>query len=391
MSTSRKPPTINPGGVVSGTNFFGRDEEVKHFWEEIDKERHLLFVSPRRVGKTSLMQAIASKKRAPWTAVYVDLQGKTTAVGVLQEILTKVGQAPGLGKRMFDAFCGAVSQGVRVSAAGMSIELGKQAKEDWDGLAARLEASLLGQLSESERLLLMLDEFPVALGELFKDPATEQEARRLLRFFRKMRLDKDNRGRFAMVIGGSIGLMPLLRKHKISADANDLHPFRIGPWSEATANAFMDGVAKSERFDLPATTRGFVLDRTGRNPIPFHLQKMLAALKDLGIAADKIAEEDVDDVWMEILEHLDLDHYRERIGSIFPDEEAALALNLLDKITTDGPVNRQDLVAALGNEARCKVVLRILISDGYLVETRQGQSRIVTFANPMLAKFWKEF
>ena len=391
MSTSRKPPTINPGGVVSGTNFFGRDEEVKDFWKAIDKGHHLLFVSPRRVGKTSLMQTIATEQRPPWTAVYVDLQGKTTAVGVLLELLDKVGQAPGLGKRMFDSFWDVVSQGVKVSAAGMSVELGKQAKEDWDGLAKRLETSLLGQLSETERLLLMLDEFPVALGELFKDTATEPDARRLLRFFRRMRLDKDNRGRFAMVIGGSVGLMPLLRKHKISADANDLQPFQIGPWSEAIANAFMDGIAKGEQFDLPAATRGFVLDRTGHTPIPFHLQKMLAALKDRGIAADEITEEDVDEVWMEILEHLDLDHYRERLGSIFPDADAALAHDLLDKITKNGPQGRQHLIAALGSEARCKAVLRILISDGYLAETGKGQSRVVDFANPMLARFWKEF
>lgn len=390
MTTTKKSPTINPGGVVSGADFFGRAEDVKRFWREIESGRHLLFVSPRRVGKTSLMQAIAAEKRPDWTAVFVDLQGKTTAVGVLQELLNKVKQAPGLGKRIFDAFW-EVAQGTKISAAGMSLELGKQAKEDWDGLSSRLERCLLDSLSDTDRLLLMLDEFPVALGELLKNEHTGQDARRLLRLFRKMRQDADNRGRFAMVVGGSIGLMPVLRRHKISADANDLQAFRIGPWSEDIARAFMDGIAKGESFDLPAPVRDFVLERTGRTPIPFHVQKMLAALKDLGIPPNKITQENVDDVWLETIEQLDLDHYRERIESIFSPDDAVLARSLLDKIAKGGPTDRQSLMAESGSETRFKAVLRVLISDRYLVEQGKGKARTIAFSNPMLCKFWQAF
>ncbi|MDR3515362.1 MAG: hypothetical protein P4M00_06065 [Azospirillaceae bacterium] len=56
---------IVPGGIVSGESFFGRKREIADLCDQIERGRHLLLVSPRRVGKTSLLSRRRPAHAAP--------------------------------------------------------------------------------------------------------------------------------------------------------------------------------------------------------------------------------------------------------------------------------------------------------------------------------------
>lgn len=378
------------GAPVTGDDFYGREKDVERFWQSIDGGQNLLFVSPRRVGKTSLMRYVETNPRDGWFPVFANLEGKTSAAGAITEIISRLENRGGLGAKIAGGFMKAL-EGVEVSGFGVSATIRTAAQKDWENLASEFEKAIASATTKKEKLILILDEFPIIIEKLLGDPATKAEGVSLLQLFRKIRTDTTMRDRFRMVVGGSIGLKPVLRKHKATADANDLKAFRIGPWTKKIALAFMDEIAKTYNFNLPADRRADVLKCAGEEPVPYHLQTLLDRLVNSGIAAKDVTTANIEDIWIDALGDLDLDHYRERLGSVLEVAEAAAATKMLDEIAFKGPQERETLVGD-GDGRRTGInALRVLTEDGYLVERRDGDVRRLRFSNPMLSEFWRRY
>ncbi len=383
--------TIKTGSPVTGDDFFGRKTEVERFWKAIDGGQNLLLVSPRRVGKTSLMRHVESNPRNGWFPVFANLEGKTSAAGVITEIISRLENRGGLGVKIASGFLKALGS-VEVAGFGVSATIRTAAQKDWEHLAGEFEKAIASATTKKEKLILILDEFPIVIEKLLNNPATREEGVSLLQLFRKIRTNVVVGDRFRMVVGGSIGLKPVLRKHKATADANDLSAFRIGPWTKTSAVSFMDEIAETYDFDLPKERRADVLKCTGEEPIPYHLQTLLDRLVNSGISAKDVTSQDIEDFWIGALGDLDLDHYRERLGSVLEVAEAAAATEMLDLIAFKGHQLREALVGD-GDDRRTRVnALRVLTDDGYLVERRdEDGERRLRFSNPMLEEFWRRF
>ncbi len=379
-------PRVKAGSPVTGEDFFGRDREVESFWANVGRGHHLLLVSPRRVGKTSLMRHLERNPRDGWHPVFVNLEGKTNTSAVITEIVSRLHDDSGLGQKIATAFLkglGALENGeVNILGIGAAIKL--SAGKEWDSIARSLETAIKNATKQDARLLLILDEFPTVIDALFREDRTKEDATNLLKLFRKIRNNTDLEDRFRMVIGGSIGLLPVLRRHGSIADANDLKPFPIGPWSNETALAFMDAIAVTEDFDLPMELRLAILRLTGEEPIPYHLQVILDDLIELEKSASEITEDDVTAVWGKAILKVSLDHYRDRLHKMLEPEEVGAAETMLRRVLRQGPQRRQDLVDSVDNPEVAISCLRILEEDGYLRENDHA----LQFANPMLEAFW---
>lgn len=380
-------PKVRAGKPVTGANFFGREKSVEDFWREMDNGNNLLLVSPRRLGKTSLMRHVEANPQEGWTVVFSNLEGKTSAVSAITEIISKLRQKGGLGERIATSFLKAID-GAEVQGFGLSAKIRKAAQDDWDNLSTQFENAIAEATKNDDRLILIVDEFPIIIEKLFSNPDTAGEAVSLLQLFRKIRTDTSLEDRFRMVVGGSIGLKPVLRRNKATADANDLKAFRIGPWPKETALAFMGEIAASGELVLSCELQEEVLLRTGQEPIPYHLQTVLDGLISLEKQDEEITVGDVEAVWRTAIGDVELDHYRERLDSVLEGDEVALAEEILAKIVKDGPQVRATLTDTLGESKPAKAALRMLMEDGYLAE-ETGVDPVVGFANPMLAEFWR--
>src|SRR5580658_4406473 len=71
------PNTIT-GDAATGERYFRRDYINEEFWREIKKGNHILFVAPRRVGKTSIMKDLADNPEAEYYCIYQNIQGIKT-------------------------------------------------------------------------------------------------------------------------------------------------------------------------------------------------------------------------------------------------------------------------------------------------------------------------
>ncbi|MFX8676816.1 hypothetical protein ABTM32_22465, partial [Acinetobacter baumannii] len=59
----------------------------------------------------------------------------------------------------------------------------------------------------------------------------------------------------------------------------DLADLAIGPWSKETALAFMGAISADGQLQTDEATRAAVLEQLGETPVPFHVQKLLAAVR----------------------------------------------------------------------------------------------------------------
>jgi len=373
---------------VQGPDFFGRSDDVDRLWKAV-AGGNVLLVSPRRVGKTSLMHNLVDEPRKGWAPIFANLEGKTSAAAVVEEVLAALQRRDDVGKRAVDALSEAIGRIKGIGALGLNLQLDSAAKDHWAVVSREFEKAIAASASPERKLLLVVDEFPIVIDDLFSESATQAEARKLLRLFRKLRTDKPLLDRFRMLVGGSIGLKSVLRRYKATADANDLNAFRLGPWSNVTANDFIDRIGEKHSFAFSPAVRTQIFEGVGETPMPFHLQMMLDRLLGLNIKSADLTSAHVGKARRYVLDNVSLDHYRERLPKVLdPDAEAA-AEAILAKLATDGPLVRKALSECSSVKGAVKDALRVLEEDGY-VSVSDDDPPIFAFANPMLRDFWKK-
>jgi len=68
------PKTIT-GDAATGDRYLRRPHINDYFWREVEKGNHILFVAPRRVGKTSIMKDLCDTCPDSYTCIYQNIEG----------------------------------------------------------------------------------------------------------------------------------------------------------------------------------------------------------------------------------------------------------------------------------------------------------------------------
>jgi predicted AAA+ superfamily ATPase len=66
------------GDAATGERYFRREHINDEFWREVEKGNHILFVAPRRVGKTSIMKDLADNPKGGYNCIYQNIEGVKT-------------------------------------------------------------------------------------------------------------------------------------------------------------------------------------------------------------------------------------------------------------------------------------------------------------------------
>ena len=381
---------IVPGGVAEGDSFFGRDDEVARLWVEIERGRHLLLVSPRRVGKTSLLRHLVERPQGGWTVVYVDLQIVADPIAAIEHILEKLKQQGAVGSGIWKSFVEKLEsiENVKIGLDGAALSMRQAAGRRWSSTTAAFIDALLEAARRGSRLVLIVDEFPILIKALV-EADKKREAEELLRLFRAARQNQGLGNSFRMIVCGSIGLKPVLRRYGMSADANDLKGFPLGPWAKATANAFLEAIGKARpNLQMPPQIRDEVLRFTGAAPLPYHLQVLLSQIEELRKDPGDLTLDDIATARDSALREAEFDHYFERLDAVFDADELAIALDVLAHLSVR-PSSDAPAVEALSRGcAKFKNVLRTLLEDGYITSQREAGILSYRFSNPMLQEYW---
>lgn len=386
-------PRNRCGPPVRDADFVGREADVSRLRDRLAVD-HVLLSAPRRVGKTSVMHHLeqTATRAGGWAgAVYYSAEGDADEAGFVAGLFATMAKSPGA-RNVRDALAATTRQSLlgriaRVEAGTLALELREALDADWTRLAAAFGDALGGQ-PPGFPLLVMVDEVPVFLKRLIGQD--RRRAEQFLAWFRRLRQGGPERPDAARwLVAGSIGLAPLTAREGWSHLINDLKPEDLGPLSPADAQALLDGLATTYRFELSSAERDALLDRLGW-PLPYFIQIAFAELKRQPPGPDR-----VDQVFASLCSVTSSSLFepwwgrlREELGPV----GARAAEVILDAcaLRPDGAA-RSALVEAVAGfwtederENRRRAVMECLDHDGYLL----WQGSRWRFRSPLLREVW---
>lgn len=384
------------GRWVNGGDFFDRKSELQILETQVLERNHVLLTGQRRMGKTSVLRELGRRLEAVgWVFLFTDVEGATCAEDAIAGIARAVYPVRSISSRFASKMKGWIAENFEEINAfdfGVKIRAGLDA-----GSWRRHGEQLLRDCAEHDQpVLLVIDELPIFLKRMFRQDGNAHRVDAFLSWLRGVlqTLGDDSP---VLMVSGSIGLEPLVRRFGLSDRINHLYSFRLGPWDRETSVTCFQRLAASHRLAIEDGVANAVYEALGVG-IPHHVQSFFARLRDFTRmqGRDQVAVEDVDDVYRNALlgpsGQNDLMHYETRLQEALEDESYSIAMEILaeaaiqDVFTSDARRSLELLYSALAENVPGRIadVLEILVYDGYLEAGDDGYR----FPSRLLKDWW---
>ncbi len=384
------------GRWVSGDDFFDRHGEMEVLETRVRGRNHVLLTGQRRMGKTSILRELGRRLECDgWVFLYVDVEGAVSP----EDAIADIAQAAHAYRPIASRFAVAIRrwftdriEEVSASQFRLKVRAGLDA-----GSWRRYGERLLSDCAKQEKpVLLVIDEVPIFLKRMLE---RDGNAARVDEFLSWLRAATQALGEKSpvLILSGSIGLEPLVRRLGIPDRINHLDPFRLGPWNRETSVACFMRLADSHGLPVGDGVADEVYDSLGVG-IPQHVQSFFARLREYAtmLGRDRVTVEDVAEVYRNGLlgpsGQSDLVHYETRLKEAFDDEGFSLAMEIVAEAAIEGvftPGAERSLAALYGElvedvSLRIADALEVLAHDGYL-EIGEGGYR---FQSRLLKDWW---
>ncbi len=371
---------LSPTSPVQGDNFFGRTRELSAAWSGLEHS-HLLVSAPRRVGKTSLLFRMRDQaERYGYTrCVYLDVSPCTSVDEVVAQLKPLWTTALQRSSRNLSA---STRASAKLSVPGVSAEMSFEPSPPLPWHQQLLE----GMSSLPGRTLVLLDELPVVLARLLRQPQTTSGVSPLLYALRTVRQQVTG---VRWVFAGSVGLDDLARRYGLTDTINDLSVFSLGAFSNEEAHTFLSELAAHRGTTFTPGTIEHILSSMGW-PLPYFLQLTIASLPERAVIDEEAAERALSDA---IEAAHGMVHWRDRLQSLLSDEDYLVFRRVLTRASEPSGVTRDVLsvlvaeqAASAGDAERLESTLHELaLRDGYLIyEAGRYQ-----FRSDFFRRWWK--
>ncbi len=384
------------GPWVSGEDFFDRERELQILDRHIRSGNPVLLSGQRRMGKTSVARELGRRlEQDGWAFSFADVERAASAEDVIAKIAEALhpiqGLASRLGNRLARIFKDNVEQ-ISAYEFGIKFRAGMTAG-DWQSYG---EALFRGCAEHGKPVLLVIDELPIFLNRLLRDEDGLARVDEFLSWLRGATQDAVG-GSLILMVSGSIGLTPLVRRLGLTDRTNYLYEFRLGPWDRSTSIECFNQLALSNTLHVEDGVAEGAYDALGVG-IPHHVQSFFARLLDFATMhnRDTIAVADVETVYQTDMlgpfGQNDLMHYDARLRDALGEGDFAIANAILAEAAVQGrftPSAREALEALFAakvenTSGRVTDILEILVHDGYL-EAEGDNHR---FTSRLLKDWW---
>ncbi len=384
------------GRWVSGDSFFNRERELQILETLVRDRNHVLLTGQRRMGKTSIVRELGRILESNgWIFLFVDVEGVESpeqAIGDIARAAHRVRSitsrfTTGMTRFLIDNF-----EEITAFEFGVKIRAGLN-EGNWRHHGEQIFRACAEQ---DEQVLLVIDELPIFLKRMLK---RDGNARRVDQFLSWLRGVLQILGDDApvLVVSGSIGLEPLMRRLGIPDRINYFYSYRLGPWDRETCVNCFNRLARQYALSVEDGVADAVYTALGIG-IPHHVQSFFARLRDFAVmhGHDRVTVKDVKDVYRNSLlgppGQNDLVHYETRLKEGLEDESYSIAMEVLAEAAVQGVFTPDAgnclarMYSRLANDAITRIadVLGVLQHDGYLVPGNDGYR----FESRMLKDWW---
>lgn len=337
----------------------------------------MLFLAPRRTGKTSVLLHL--QKAAPAKVVFLDLEGFDHPDLWIESMISALGDIK-------DEMWLQKLKSLKNLMPRLKSDLIEIAEANWEEKAN----SLLKALNElNEPVWFLLDEFPIMIDNIAAKHGTPL-ASAALHWLRRVRQENVDSSSVRFLLTGSIGLDSVLRRHGLRGVANDLRRETLQPLSADEALQFALRLAGDNQILLNEHFAKDYINRLGSAIWPYFIQLFIAELQEH--SADQRQFPDVTAVFQAVA-HGEHNQYSDnmwtRLRDIFNDAETDIAQKLLRIIAVqETGISLTRLRSQLPQIEKDDFahVLDVLQHDGYLIKDDNG---CVQFFSNLLRDYWR--
>lgn len=390
---TRKPITPNPGGNLTPDEVVGRERTIGRYWDILQK-RGIVLLAPRRVGKSSLCQAMVQKPPPGFRVVYRSLEGKASSpLDLARALLDDTESILGRGTRTAARarkWLAAVGQAVDTTWVHLA------ATEDWRNLLDAIFEDLAEWACQNDQVVVLFwDEFTVFLHDLAAP--SHAAAREAMTLLDRLRAARQQHSRIRMVYTGSIGLDEVLRSLRQKGYANE-------PTNDM-AKEILPLLEMDDAIDLTERLLASFLSEPALIPNvaphiallceghPFLVQHVADHLRVSGHAVPGAdGWRNAADLALQALledpgDPLELSHFHDRLEGYLDEASTPVALDVLDALALSSEALPLDeLSRQCGNPDREALlhILTLLRRDLYL-DRKDGRW---SFRLSFLRRFW---
>ncbi len=392
------------GNWVDGDRFWDREAELEMLLEYLEEGAHLLIVAQRRIGKTSLMREAARRLSGRFICLQVDLQKSHSPADAIVELSIATRPHGSLWQKTKGVFSNVLGKATEVVESLQLDDLTVTLRSgvtagDWQAKGDRLFETLA---AADKDVVVFFDEVPILVNRILHgdDFQITPERRKVTDAFMSWLRDNciRHQGKVRVVVTGSIGIEPLLRRAGLSATLNVLAPFELGPWDRETAAGCLEALANGYGLEFQNEAIETLLDHLGVC-IPHHVQLFFdnlyrnARLRKLTTIDSSLVDEVYESNMLSIRGHAELSHLEERLKQVLGPHLHPLALDLLTEAavsleltpTAALALAREHIADDDKPEDEIREILGILEHDGYLERDPAGG---YAFVSKLLRDWW---
>ena len=396
-----------PSNWVDGDQFFDRQADLAALKKRVAEGTHTLLTAQRRMGKTSLVRELLRQldEEGAYETLFVDLEGSDTPADAVAEIGFAARSISGAWERIRSGFANFL-QGVgdRIEAVeAHDVKVRLRSGID-SGTWHRRGDEVFAALAVGEKpVVLAIDELPILVNRRLKGhdyqitPERRESTDLFLSWLR--RNGQTHRGKVCLIVSGSVGLEPILRQARLSAQANIFSPFELRPWDEETSVECLAALARWHEIDLPLHVRREMCHLL-RCCIPQHIQQFFDHLHE-HLRRDGRQAATIDDVehvyyrdLLSVRGQINLQHYEDRLRTVMGNQGYTAAISILTEAAVNDGLLTEQAARSYADELRSSPsvedlsvndILHLLEHDGYLERRDDGHR----FVSGLLEDWWQ--
>ncbi len=387
------------GRWVAGNDFFNREHELKLLRSRIEAGDHVLLTGQRRMGKTSLARELGRQlEEDGWVFLFSDVEDAESPEDLIAEVAEAGHPIKGLMERFVSRMRNLFSDSIEEISA-YEFKLKIRAGLDAGSWKSRGEELLTGCSKHPQRVFLVIDELPIFLNRLLhSENDGPKQVENFLSWFRRQ-LQHHADGSLVILVSGSIGLEPLVRRLGLSDRINHLEPaFRVGPWNLETSINCLNALAANYSIEFESGAQEKIYELLGIG-IPHHVQSFFTRLREDAVMHSRthVSIQDVERLYTNGMlgptGQNDLAHYEKRLREGLDEATLEITMEILAETAIQGQFDNhahhcltrlyQTLIPDVDN--RITEALDVLQHDGYLQRNDDGY----LFESHLLRDWWR--
>ncbi|MCP9768386.1 hypothetical protein EGI22_10720 [Lacihabitans sp. LS3-19] len=383
------PKTII-GPVATGKYYFPRKEIVSEIWFELGKGNYIILAAPRRVGKTSVMRDLEENPEENYIVKFSSVQAIKSESEFYEHVyrlvlscLSKTKKAKFWVSEYFKS-----KKITEVSFKNLSLKFGENSIDylkEINDLFENLD-------SNSETIVLLLDELPEVLYRLHKEGKTT-EAKSILKQLRVWRQSNYNSLRF--VFAGSVGIHYVVSAIEgRTSDLNDLNNVQCTPLSIESAQEFVEWTIKGASIQIKSEQIEYLLNILKGYITPYFLNLIIDEIDKVAQKNNEpiVSNEKIDLAFQSNLKNLKhFNDWQKRLRDYMPDADFKFVNEILTHIAHRDAIQIQKIYDIAVNHDKTIDYMSFIFDlkeDGYIIE-HSNDSQNYVFRSPVLRAFWK--